>query len=70
MRDEHAWKDKALNWLIQLQPEQNIITKQWKLHEVENKNAFDSQALIHLKNNYCNFKRCLDCTVGTKLLKQ
>lgn len=70
VRNEHVWKDKAINWLTQLQPEENVITKQWKLHNVENKNAFDSQALIHLKNNYCNFKRCLDCAVGTKLLKQ
>ncbi len=69
-RNEYAWKDKAVNWLMQLQPEQNIITKQWKLHNVENKNAFDSQSLIHLKNNYCNYKKCLDCAVGTKLLKQ
>ena len=55
---------------MQLQPEQNIITKQWKKYNVENKNAFDSQALIHLKNNYCNNKRCLDCAVGTKLLRE
>jgi hypothetical protein len=30
----------------------------------------DSQALIHLKNNYCNNKKCLDCAVGVKLLKE
>ena len=70
LHNEHAWKDKSVNWLMQLQPEQNTITKQWKLHNVENKNAFESQALIHLKNNYCNFKKCLDCAVGTKLLRQ
>lgn len=70
MRNEHEWKDKALQFLMQLQPEQNNITKQWKLFSVENKSAFDSQALIHLKNNYCNFKRCLECSVGTKLLRQ
>ena len=70
VRNEHVWKDKAVNWLMQLQPEQNIITRQWKLFKVENKNSFDSQALIHLKNNYCNFKKCLDCAVGTKLLRE
>lgn len=70
VRSEYIWKDKAVNFLMQLQPEQNIITKQWKNFHVENKNAFDSQALIHLKNNYCNNKRCLDCAVGTKLLRE
>jgi hypothetical protein len=70
VRNEHAWKDKAVHWLMQLQPEQNTITKQWKLYGVKNKNAFDSQALIHLKNNYCDNKKCLDCAVGSKLLRE
>lgn len=70
VRNEHIWKDKAVSFLIQLQPEQNSITKQWKLFGVDIKNAFDSQALIHLKNNYCNYKKCLDCAVGTKLLRE
>jgi len=70
LRGEHAWKEKAVNWLMQLSPEQNLITKQWKAHGIENKAAFDSQALIQLKNNYCNKKRCLECAVGTKLLKE
>jgi hypothetical protein len=70
VRNEHIWKDIAINFLTQLQAEQNVITKQWKFYKVENKNAFDSQALIHLKNNYCNYKRCLDCAVGTKLLRE
>jgi hypothetical protein len=70
VNNEHAWKDKAVNWLMHLSPELNSITKQWKLYRVENKNACDSQALIHLKNRYCNNRKCLDCAVGTKLLRQ
>lgn len=70
IRSDHVWKDKAVYWLMQLQAEENSITKQWKLYSVENGNAFDSQALIHLKNNYCNYKKCLDCSVGTKLLRE
>lgn len=70
VRNEHIWKDTAINFLVQLRAEQNVITRQWKSYNVENKNAFDSQALIHLKNNYCNAKRCLDCAVGTKLLRE
>ncbi|MEP6681631.1 MAG: DUF2851 family protein [Parafilimonas sp.] len=68
-KNEDAWKEKALNFLIELSPEQNAITKNWKAHQVSNKNALESQALIHLKNNYCNKKKCLDCAVGVKLLK-
>ena len=69
-KNEDAWKEKALNFLIELSPEQNNITKQWKAYKVSNKNALESQALIHLKNNYCNKKKCLDCAVGVKLLKE
>ena len=36
---------------------------------VSNKNALDSQALIELKNNYCNEKHCLSCAVGNRLLR-
>ena len=67
---ENSYKDKALQWLEAISPEKNIITKGFGLLGVENKNGFDSQALIQLKNEYCNKKRCLDCVVGNKLLKE
>jgi hypothetical protein len=68
-KNEAECRDKALNFLTDLGPEQNTITKQWELNNVSNANALESQALIHLKNNYCINKRCLDCAVGVKLLK-
>jgi hypothetical protein len=55
---------------MELSPEQNAVTKQWKQYNVTNKNALHSQALIHLKNNYCNKKLCLACAVGVKLLAE
>jgi len=63
-------KEKALDFLIALKPEQNAVTKKWKTYNVANTNALHSQALIHLKNNYCDSKRCLNCAVGVKLLAQ
>jgi hypothetical protein len=70
IRSEHAWKEKAVNWLMQLSAEQNTATRSWKKHGVESKTAFDSQALLQLKNNYCERKRCLECAIGTKLLRE
>lgn len=70
IKKEDVWKEKALNFLMELSPEQNAITKDWKAHSVSNKNALESQALIHLKNNYCDKKKCLDCAVGVKLLRE
>ncbi len=70
LKNEETFKEKALNFLMELEPEQNVITMQWKKHGVTNQNALHSQALIFLKNNYCNKKLCLECAVGVKLLKE
>lgn len=67
--DEQKYKDKALKWLEKTDAESNNITKGFQKLGIENKNAFDSQALIELKNEYCNKKRCLDCGVGNVILK-
>ncbi|ANE49523.1 DUF2851 family protein [Flavisolibacter tropicus] len=64
------YKNKALQWLENTKAEENAITKGFKSLHVDNLSAFDSQALIELKNEYCNNKRCLECTVGVQLLKQ
>ena len=68
--DEDKYKEKALKWLEQTAAESNSITKGFQKLGVENKNAFDSQGLIELKNVYCNMKRCLDCSIGNSLFRQ
>lgn len=67
--NEESLCEKSLKWLEELSPEQNRITKAFTEIELENKNAFDSQALIQLKTNYCDHKRCLQCAVGTSILR-
>jgi hypothetical protein len=62
-------KDKSLQWLSELLPEKNAITQKWSSYKVANKSALESQALIELKNNYCNPRRCLECAVGNTILK-
>ena len=66
---DEAYKDKAIQWLMETKPEINNLTKSWKDYGLKPKNAFDSQSLIELTNNYCYQKRCLDCVVGNKILK-
>ena len=66
---ENKDKNKAVKWLEEITAESNSITKGFQHLGIENKNAFDSQALIELKNEYCNKKRCLDCSVGNAILK-
>ncbi len=67
---ENAFKNKALKWLEEIRAEKNAITRGFTLLHVANKTAFDSQSLIQLKNEYCNKKRCLDCSVGNLLLRK
>lgn len=67
--DEDVYKRKAIQWLEETSAESNSITKGFGQLKIDNKNAFDSQALIELKNEYCNKRRCLDCSIGNAILK-
>lgn len=66
---ETIYKDRVLQWMEEIKAEKNNITSGYTFLGIENKNAFDSQALIQLKNEYCDQKRCLECAVGGRLLK-
>ena len=68
-QSENRYKDKALQCLEEITAEKNLITKGFEQLNIENKNAWDSQALIELKNEYCNRKRCLECSIGNNILK-
>jgi Protein of unknown function (DUF2851) len=68
--DDASYKDKALQCLEEMAAEQNLITKGFKQLSIENKNAWDSQALIELKNEYCSRYKCLDCAAGNSILKK
>jgi len=67
-KDSQLHKDRALDFLTQLGTENNSMIRNMKKVGVNAKNAFDTQALIYLKGNYCDRKRCLECTIGRKLL--
>lgn len=68
--NEQRYKDKAIHWLEETSAETNTITKGFGQLGIQSKTGFDSQALIELKNEYCNKKRCLECGVGNFLLKK
>lgn len=62
------YQQKALRWMEQLGPEKNNITRGFASLGIQNKSAYDSQALIHLKNEYCNPRKCLQCAIGHMIL--
>ena len=67
-KDEY-YKEKAIQWLEEIAPEKNVITRGFENLKYSNKNAFDSQAFIQLKNEYCDHKLCLQCAIGNSMLK-
>lgn len=66
---EQIFKDRAIQWLEQTEAESNAITRGFKLLGIAAKNAADSQALLELKQFYCDKKKCLECAVGCSLLR-
>lgn len=63
-------KECVLEYLHQISAERNTITKKWEKLKMPLESAYDSQALIQLKESYCNLKKCLTCTIGNYLLKK
>jgi Protein of unknown function (DUF2851) len=61
--------EKAISWLQALPPEQHSITQGFRELGIFSSCAFDTQALIELKSQYCDKKKCLDCAVGNAILK-
>lgn len=49
--------------------EKNSIINKFSEFNVQSENAFQSQSLLELKNEYCNKNNCLKCAVGLQLLK-
>ena len=70
MRQDEKYVTRAFNFLQEIKPENNTITEGWKNLGVPLESAHRTQSLIHLKNNYCDKKRCLDCGIGNAVLKR
>lgn len=67
-KNEEPLFEKILDWLSKMKPENNSVVEKWKSLNLPVQNAIDSQALLQLKNNYCNFKHCLNCRIGKNIL--
>ena len=61
-------KDRALEILEQLPAESNRLISRWAEAGIVAENALESQALLQLQHNYCEQRRCLDCTIGHKII--
>lgn len=58
----------ALEMLQSLPAENNSIIRLFNSAGIKCEDAFTSQALIELRKNYCDSRKCLYCRIGHKLL--
>jgi len=59
----------VLSIIEQIHPEKNTIISKFNELKIESPNSLKSQALLQLKNEYCNKQRCLQCAIGSAILK-
>ncbi|WKL47688.1 DUF2851 family protein [Flavobacterium pectinovorum] len=64
-----SFSEDLIALLNEVSPEKNSIIEKFESFGISSKNAFDTQTLIQLKNEYCNQKACLRCAVGMELLR-
>lgn len=63
-------RDSALTLLERLPAEDNRYMREWQSAGVRPRNAFESQALLQLATEYCAGKRCAECPVGRRIVRQ
>lgn len=68
-KDQSAFCDKAIQLLEEIPAESNHIITEWGQLGFSPSSSYQSQALLELKNEYCNHKKCLSCGIGNAILK-
>lgn len=66
---QENFQTRAFYLLESIAAEKNSIITQYLEAGIKVENAYQSQALLQLRKNYCNEKKCLNCGVGMKILK-
>jgi Protein of unknown function (DUF2851) len=61
--------EENIELLENIAPENNAIINKFKTLSLSATNAFQTQSLLQLKNEYCNHGKCLQCAFGVELLK-
>lgn len=64
-----AWIEKAIDLLEGIEPENNRITRLYERAGFRPANAADAQGCIALYKYWCLGKKCLNCGIGTTLLR-
>lgn len=62
--------EKVIGLMTEFPAENNVITRQWDVLGFPSKDASRSQALLHLKKEYCDGNKCIYCRFGHLFLRQ
>ena len=68
--DNETLKEKSLELLEKMKPEDNLVIRKFEEMGVNVCNAQQSQAVLHLYNCYCKKRKCLNCRVFSALFKK
>ena len=59
--------DAAIAMMEMIAAEDNTVIRQWRMLGQRISTAADSQALLHLYQNYCQHHECVNCDVGYRI---
>jgi len=62
--------EKSIDIAENIKSESNSILDKWKEIGLNSENSLESQALLQLKNEYCNYDKCTTCQIGRILIKK
>lgn len=62
--------EQIVQLMEEIPAEDNRIIRQWKTLGQRVQSAADTQALIHLYQNYCQPHRCINCDVGYQIFER
>ena len=62
--------DQAIGVVASLPVENNAIVRGWSAHGIPLQSAWDSQAVIQLRREYCDRGRCFACKLGRMCIKK
>ncbi len=68
-RNDTREAEEAVALMEKIPAENNTIIRQWRVLGQEIHNAADTQALLHLYQNYCQHHECINCEVGYKIFQ-
>lgn len=66
-QDTRSSSRQAMEMMEQIAAEDNTIIRQWRMLGQQVRNAAESQALLHLYQNYCQHHECVNCEVGYRI---